>query len=100
MTSKFILLKVDTFKNRIRKRLHKKKKNNFLKCSLLKKILGGNQRDLARAKNQKKQQEIAKSKGAADKSGVRFFHIITSEIRFLKTKIFIKNLNTELLKNY
>lgn len=29
---------------------------------------GGNQRELARAKNQKKQQEIQKKKGANDKS--------------------------------
>jgi len=31
--------------------------------------LGGNQRDLAREKNQKKQQELAKKKGATDKEG-------------------------------
>lgn len=30
-------------------------------------ILGGNARDLAREKNQKKQQEIAKRKGISDK---------------------------------
>jgi len=29
----------------------------------------GNQRDLARAKNQKKQQELKKAKGATDKDG-------------------------------
>jgi hypothetical protein len=30
-------------------------------------VIGGNARDLAREKNQKKQQEIAKKKGIADK---------------------------------
>lgn len=31
---------------------------------------GGNQRDLARAKNQKKQQEMQKKKNASDKTGI------------------------------
>ena len=31
--------------------------------------VGGNQRELARQKNMKKQQEIAKKKGSGDKSG-------------------------------
>lgn len=33
-------------------------------------ISGGNQRDLARAKNQKKQQEMQKKKNASEKSGM------------------------------
>ncbi|XP_026475873.1 putative SERF-like protein [Ctenocephalides felis] len=32
----------------------------------------GNQRDLARAKNQKKQTELAKKKSSADKKGMTF----------------------------
>lgn len=33
-------------------------------------VTGGNQRDLARAKNQKKQQEMQKKKNASEKTGM------------------------------
>lgn len=59
MTSKFL----KTFKE---------KPNNLRKHQNL---LGGNKRDLARAKNIKKQQETSKSKGANDKSGVSYFFL-------------------------
>lgn len=39
----------------------------YLLCIILLYVVGGNARDLAREKNQKKQQEQAKKKGIADK---------------------------------
>lgn len=41
----------------------------LLYCIYICTELGGNQRELARQKNAKKQQELAKGKGAAEKGG-------------------------------
>ena len=46
-------------------------------------MTGGNQRDLAREKNQKKLQEQAKKKGASDKTGNKGMSLEERKHRFV-----------------